>query len=89
MMVKKLLKEPSWQVALVDRENRKSAGSHLCMFRGVQKVFVNLATTDDQTGKLIECTEERGESTVEEGKSASTTDGPKNEENEGEELEKL
>jgi hypothetical protein len=59
------------------------------MLRGVQKVLENLATTDDQTGRLIECVEERDELTVAERKSAGGTGGPKSAENEREELEKL
>jgi hypothetical protein len=87
MMAKKLLKEWRLQVALVDRDRRKSKGSHLCMHRGAQKVLVNLTTTDDQTGRLIECVEKRDEQSIEERKSARGTGRPKDEENEGKELE--
>ena len=84
-----MLKEPSGQVLPLDRAMTKSEGGQIYVLRGVEKVFENSATTDDQTGRLIECRGKRGELTVEEGKSASTTDGPKSGENEGIELEEL
>ena len=89
MMAKKLLKEPGRQVLPLDRAMTKSEGIYFLCSGGVQKVLENSATTDDHTGRLIECRGKRGESTVEERKSASTTDGPKSGENEREVLEKL
>jgi len=89
MMANKVLKEWGWQVLPVDRTMMKSEGGQFYVLRGVQKVFENSATTDDHTGRLIECAEKRGEWTDEERKSASTTDGPKSGENEREVLEEL
>jgi hypothetical protein len=73
----------------LDRAMTKSEGSQFYVLRGVQKVLENSATTDDRTGRLIECAEKRDEDDVEERKSAGGTDGPKSGENEREVLEKF
>jgi hypothetical protein len=59
------------------------------MDRGVQKVHVDEKWTHDQTGKVIECVEERAESDIERVETASGSAGRKQEENEREELEEL
>jgi hypothetical protein len=88
-VAKKVLKKVRVSVTWIDRDRRKSEGGQFYVLRGVEKVLEKLATTGDQTGKLIECRRERGEWTVEEGKSARGTGRPKSGENEREELEEF